>query len=309
MVDNQQYILLLGGFGFIGTNILKYIDNHKLGYRVITFDRYVQHPQGLTFDCVDRSYSGDFSDESIFKLIFSQNSIDIVVHCISTTVPVGIQSTRYDVESNLLPTIKLLDVMNSFGVFRIVFLSSGGAVYGDGRKIHSEEDAVFPKSSYGVVKVAIEKTLFQYAFTTGLKPLIIRLSNPYGRYHSSNRQGIVNIALKKAAKGEKLIVWGDGSATKDYIFIDDFCGMLFEMISKSVWMNVINVGSGYLYSVNDILNEVKKLFPGFSWEYHPANKTDVSYLCLNLDRLRTYTQIPPHKLEEILPILAGVSHD
>lgn len=190
--------LLLGAYGFIGTNLMKYIDSVGLGYKVIAFDRYQNHPMGISFQCVDVSYSGDFSDESVIETIFAKHSIDLVIHRISTTIPIGGQNAIYDIESNLLPTIKLLDIMGKYHCKKIVFISSGGAVYGDGREPHSERDAVYPKSSYGVVKVAIEKYLFQYALGAGIKPFVLRLSNPYGRYHYSMKQGIVNVALNKA---------------------------------------------------------------------------------------------------------------
>lgn len=282
---------------------MKYIDSRGLNYKVITFDKFEKHPKGLSFECVEKSYSGDFADELLLDDIFTDNKIDMVIHCISTTIPAGGQSARYDVESNLIPTIQLLDIMGKYNCNKIVFVSSGGAVYGDGREPHSERDAVYPKSSYGVVKVAIEKYLFQYASGAGIKPLVLRLSNPYGRYHYSMKQGIVNVALNKARQKESFVVYGDGTATKDYVFVEDFCKGLFELIEKEVWSQVINFGSGYLYSVNEILAEIKKIYPDFIWEYKPENKNDVSYLALDLTKLRQYIEYSPRRVEEVISIL------
>lgn len=299
----MRTVLILGAYGFIGTNLMKYIDKEGLDYKAITFDRFENHPMGHSFRCVDASYAGDFSDESVMEVIFSKHKIDIVVHCISTTIPTGGQNARYDIESNLLPTVKMLDVMEKYHCQKIVFISSGGAVYGDGKELHSEQDAVYPKSSYGVVKVAIEKFLFQYASTAGLQPLVLRLSNPFGKYHCSMKQGIVNVALSKARQKEPFVVYGDGSATKDYIFVEDFCRGLFDLMGKNVWSEVINFGSGYLYSVNEILAEIKKLYPGFVWEYKPENKNDVSYLALDLTKLHQYLDYTPKRLEEVIAAL------
>lgn len=293
-------ILVLGAYGFIGTNIMKYIDNSGQDCKVIAFDRFGSHPMGISFRCVEASYAGDFSDESVMDGIFAKHPIDLVIHCISTTIPAGVQSARYDMESNLLPTIKLLDVMVNHNCKKIVFVSSGGAVYGEGKTPHAEKDAVYPKSSYGVVKVAIEKCLFQYAFGMGLKPLVLRLSNPYGKYHYSMKQGIVNVALEKAKRGETLVVYGDGTATKDYVFVEDFCKGLFELVEKGIWTQVVNFGSGYLYSVNEILAEIKKYFPDFSWRYEQVNKNDVSYLALDLTKLRGYLDYHPRHLEDVI---------
>ena len=302
--DMSNRVLLLGAYGFLGTNLMKFIDCKGLNYKVVTFDKFEKHTEGLSFDCVDASYVGDFADELLLDDIFSNHKIDLVIHCISTTIPVGGQSARYDVESNLLPTIKLLDIMVKHRCLKIVFVSSGGAVYGEGRGTHSENEAVYPKSSYGVVKVAIEKCLFQYAFGKGMKPLVLRLSNPYGRYHYSMRQGIVNVALEQARRGETFVVYGDGSATKDYIFVEDFCKGMFDLVKKEVWLQVINFGSGYLYSVNEILEEIKKQYPDFKWRYDQANKNDVSYLALDITKLRSYLDYHPRRLEEVMAEMA-----
>ena len=188
---------------------------------------------------------------------------------------------------------------------KIVFVSSGGAVYGEGSCKHSETEAVYPKSSYGVVKVAIEKCLFQYAFGKEIRPLILRLSNPYGRYHYSKRQGIVNVALEQAKRGEVFVVYGDGSATKDYVFVEDFCKGLFELVKKEVWLQVINFGSGYLYSVNEILYEIKKHYPEFKWRYDQANKNDVSFFALDIKKLRSYLEYHPRRLEDVMADLVS----
>lgn len=280
-------ILLLGAYGFLGTNIIKRIDKDLADqYRVITFDKFSSHPSGVTFKSVVRSYAGDFSDEKLMDSIFSENQIDSVFHCISTTVPASAFNARYDIESNLVPTIGLLEIMLMHGVKELVYISSGGAIYGSSAdRKHQENDDVFPISSYGVVKLAIEKYLMQYAELYGLRPLVLRLSNPYGPWHYSMKQGVCNIALDKALKGEPMQVWGDGSACKDYIYVEDFSDILFKLISKGIHTEVINLGSGEIKSVNDILAAIKRLIFGFEWTYTEASKLDVSRFELDTRKL------------------------
>ena len=161
----MKTVLVLGGFGFIGTNLLKYIDENCLDeYQVIVFDRLINHPHHIECKCVKKIYAGDFSNEINLELIFKENKIDLVIHLLSSTVPATSCNAQYDVESNLIPTLKLLAIMDRQGVRDILYFSSGGAIYGDFlQKVHNEEDAVYPKSSYGVVKLAIEKYLLSYA--------------------------------------------------------------------------------------------------------------------------------------------------
>lgn len=284
----MKTILIIGGYGFLGTNILKHIeDNLKEKYRVIVIDRFSENRDGLVLDCVQKSYTGDFSDSDFIERVFSENRIELVIHSLSTTVPALSFNARYDVETNLLPTLELLNCMVRHGVREIVYISSGGAVYGDSRGVpHKESDDVFPISSYGVVKLAIEKYLMQYARQYGLKPLILRLSNPFGPYHHSMQQGICNVAIDTALAGKPLTVWGNGMTRKDYIYVGDFLNILFLLVQKEAYGEVFNVGSGQLASVNEILSIVKKRVPGFVWTYSDSMLNDVSQFELDTSKLK-----------------------
>lgn len=283
-------ILLLGGFGFIGTNILKYAEQLDADYRMIVFDRFPKHLDNIQFDRVDKVYAGDFSDEYLLDKIFTENNINVVLHSLSASVPSSSVDNIFDLKFNVIPTITLLNVMKKHGVMDIVFISSGGAVYGDNsvhENGHCEADVLFPKSAYGVSKLVIEKYLFLYSNLYGFRVLIARLSNPYGPYHYSQKQGIINIAIEKAIKGEKLEIWGDGNGRKDYIYITDFCKILFLIIEKGQFQyDVLNIGSGTLLSVNEIAKTIKEnIVPSFEWEYRPTNNLDVKSFKLDLNKL------------------------
>lgn len=284
----MKKILMLGGFGFISTNILKYIDeNYAEEYEVIIFDRIMEHPKGVKFNCVKKVYAGDFSDETNLIQIFNENKINIVMHFLSSTVPATSSNAQYDVESNLIATLKLLGIMDKFGVKDIVYMSSGGAIYGDYlMKVHNEEDAVYPKSSYGVVKLAIEKYLLSYSELYEFNSLILRLSNPYGPYHYNNKQGIINIAIRKALAGEKVQIWGSGDGIKDYIYIEDVCSIIFRLIENGVETEVYNVAAGSAHSVNEIVEGIKEFVPSCQWEYVNALHSDVQSFELDITKLR-----------------------
>ena len=285
-------VLLLGGFGFIGTNILKFAETLSSDYRMIVFDRFPNHLDNIQFSRVDKVYAGDFSDEYLLNKIFVENHIDVVLHSLSASVPSSSVDNIFDLKFNVIPTITLLNVMKAHDVKNIVFISSGGAVYGDNTVNgdgHSEDDVLFPKSAYGVSKLVIEKYLYLYSNLYGFKVLITRLSNPYGPYHYSQKQGVVNIAIEKAMRGEKLEIWGDGNGKKDYIFITDFCKILYALIdSASYQYEVLNIGSESLLSVNEIAETIKnKLVSTFEWDYRQVNNLDVSSFKLNLSKLHS----------------------
>jgi UDP-glucose 4-epimerase len=286
----MKTVLVLGGFGFLGTNIIKMIDDSfAQSYQVVVLDRLLTHPSGERFNCVKKVYVGDFSDESLLKSIFKENDIDLVIHSLSTTIPLGTNNARFDIETNLVPTIKLLDSMLEHRVDDIVFISSGGAIYGNSYGgAHKENENTFPISSYGVVKLTVEKFMMHYAAYYGLKPLVLRLSNPYGPYHYSMKQGLINVALATALGNERFVVWGDGTAEKDYIYVRDFVSVMFQLVEKGIHSEVINVGSGQVASVNRILGEIKQMVPSFSWEYKDASKLDVSHFELDTTLLSSY---------------------
>lgn len=286
-------ILLLGSFGFIGTNIIKYIDLHCNDVNVVAFDRFTNHiDRNVTFDSVKNVYAGDFSDEYLLDKVFKENQIDLVIHSLSASVPSSSQDNGFDIKFNVLPTIGLLNQMVAHGVKKIVFISSGGAIYGDhyvDKAGHSEEEVLFPKSAYGVSKLVIEKYLYLYGVQHGVRSLVLRLSNPYGPYHYSQKQGIINIALERAMDGKPFEIWGDGEGRKDYIYIEDFCAVLFKIMEN--WKEqytVVNVGSGQLLSVNEIVEVLKNSFNnGFGWTYKKANLLDVQEFRLNLSRQKS----------------------
>ena len=285
-MSEKKKILILGGFGFIGTNILKYIDNHLSNvYECIVFDRTMHHPYGVGISCITKIYTGDFSDSQLIERIFSENQIDIVIHSLSTTIPVDSQNARYDVESNLLPTLDVLNNMVKYQVKNIVYLSSGGAVYGSAPTKHSENDNVSPISSYGVVKLAIEKYILQYSQLFGIQPLILRLSNPYGPYHFNRKQGVINVAVRKALLGETLQIWGDGNARKDYIYILDFVKILFTLLQAQQYCGVINIASGTTTSINEIVQEIQQANLPIQVEYTDTKQLDVTNFELDIAKL------------------------
>ena len=298
MEKKMKTVLLLGGFGFLGTNVMKFVDAHmdmrdkfslphlSQQYRFIVFDKFAQHPCGVHFDCVGKTYAGDFTDSHLLEHIFSDNTIDMVIHSLSTTIPVSTSSAKYDVETNLLPTLDVLGLMVKYGVKDIVFFSTGGAIYGTrDNKPHIESDAVYPVSSYGVIKLAIEKYIMQYAQLYELRPLIVRISNPYGPYHYSMKQGVINVAIAKAIQKEFIEIWGDGNDKKDYIYVEDFVDILFKLIANNVYNEVINVGSGQLLSVNEIVEYVKQYEPNFESIHKESQQHDASHFELDTTKL------------------------
>jgi UDP-glucose 4-epimerase len=276
-------ILLLGGNGFIGSHLQDRL--LAWGHRVSVFDRaYEKWRQPLEGV---RYFIGSFEDSSL--LYESMLGVDIVVHLISTTVPsTSALNPVADIEGNLINTVKLLDVLKKTEVTRLVYFSSGGAVYGIPNLLPVKEDArPEPISSYGIVKLAIEKYIQAYARTNGFSFLILRPSNPYGpRQGHEGLQGAVSTFLYRVLNKQPVVIWGDGSVVRDYIHVDDLAEFFVGSINNNL-SGIFNVGAGEGHSLNDILQVLTESGVGeVRVEYREGRDFDVPEIVLDTEKAR-----------------------
>jgi UDP-glucose 4-epimerase len=246
--------LVYGGNGFIGSHLVDSLIND--GHRVRVLDRYPEKHRAPLPNV--EYYRATFGDTAI--IAEALKDVDIVYHIASTTVPsTSNEDPISDIESNLVGTVRLLNLMVKTGIKRLVFLSSGGTVYGntDVTAI-SEEHPLKPICSYGVVKLAIENYLNMYKELYGLLPIILRPSNAYGpRQGHIGTQGFIFSLLSKVKEREPLIVWGDGSVVRDYVYVEDLV-RLCSLAGSSELTGTFNASSGYGYSVSEVIDVILK---------------------------------------------------
>lgn len=281
----KKNILILGGFGFIGSNIIEALLDTNL-FNVIVFEFKGVKSKFANYVKV---YHGDFNNENDLADVFKSNKIDIVIHLVSTTVPADSNDNiEYDINSNLIGTIRLLNLMVQYGVPEIVFLSSGGTVYGEILESRAtEEHSTYPISSHGIVKLAIEKYLYLYSRLHNISYLILRVSNPYGEYHNSDKQGFINVVIKRILQNQKITIWGDGSIVRDFIYVKDLAYVITRLIKMNISNQVINVGTGKGYSIKEILGYIIENHPTGEIEYRPARTYDIQKIILNTDKLNS----------------------
>lgn len=279
--------LVLGGAGFIGSHLAEAL--LRAGHFVRVFDRpNLILPSVLTgARCFERC-DGDFVNEH--DLAKGLRDCDVVFHLVSTTLPKSSnENPIYDVATNVIGTLHLLEIARRSGVRKVVFISSGGTVYGIPRKIPvSESHSTDPLVSYGISKLAIEKYLHLYYSLHGLDYAVLRVANPYGeRQRVTAAQGAVAVFLHKALTGEVIEIWGDGTATRDYIYVADVIEAFLRILSHDGEPRVFNVGSGQGRSLNDLLSAIEDLL-GRSVEkrYLSARKFDVPASVLDINRAR-----------------------
>ena len=276
-------ILVLGGNGFIGSHLVKALASN--GWNVRVFNRPQQQLEPPLHG-VNYRYA-DFADSVIVAEALVD--VDIVIHLISTTVPATANLDPVaDIQGNLISTVNLLQQMREIGVKRLVYMSSGGTVYGNAKTIPiSEEQARAPLSSYGIVKVAIENYIAMFSALYGLQPLILRASNPYGPSQGHlGVQGVIPTFFQRIIAGEEIRIWGDGSTVRDYLYISDLISFLVKAIQKDL-TGIYNVGSGEGASLQDILVLIEKISGRqANVKYLPSRGFDVQKVILNINKAR-----------------------
>lgn len=275
--------LVIGGNGFIGSHLVEGL--RARGARVRVLD---PGPARGDVDWQGVEYQqGDYSDPA--TAAGSLADVDIVFHLASTTVPAtSNQDPARDVSTNLLGTLTLLDAMRARGIRRLLFLSSGGTVYGNPDILPvPEHHPLRPISSYGVVKVAIEGYLHVYRHMGVLDPVVLRPSNPYGpRQSSSGGQGVIAAALAHAARGTPMPLWGDGTVVRDYLYIDDLVALAIDA-AMSGRCGVFNAGSGEGHSLNAIIAAVEAVTARpLALDRKPSRGFDVREVVLDISAAR-----------------------
>lgn len=227
---------------------------------------------------------GDLSNEKAVREVL-QNA-EVVYHFISSTVPGDIADESGELIQNVVQTLRLLKLCVQAKVRRIVFISSA-SVYGIQTKLPIPETALTdPISSHGIHKLTIEKYLQLYKYQHGLDCKIMRLSNPYGPGQSvTGRQGFIAIAIGKILAGEAILIRGDGSTVRDYIYNSDVAETLHLLGSCQVDECVFNVGNGQGYTLNQVISIMEKLTgKSIKIEYTVSRFVDIPASVLDVTR-------------------------
>ena len=295
-------ILFIGGAGFIGSNIISnLVQNGGKNIFVLEPDFASLH---RLVDIPVAVYRGELCNLDEMKTIILENRIDTVVHLVSTLIP-GSSFDDYQREfTNVLyPSVRLMEFCSEQNV-KFVYFSSGGTIYGDrkGEVIpFKEEEPMAPISFYGWSKQMMENSILFMHRTQKLRYIIIRPSNPYGKGQDLHgKQGLIAVALGKMLSGEPILVWGDGNAVRDYIYIDDLGKAVADVLSdESIENETINIGSGIGYSVNDIIKTLQSVADeDVKVENVAARPVDVSSVVLDINKLNHLISFCPLDIKE-----------
>lgn len=308
--------LVLGGCGFLGSVVVRHLVGQGWHVRVLDKEGVDTARLFSVLPSLEMMY-GDFMNGG--DLERALEGMPTVLHFIGTTIPQSsMNDIHFDIETNLLPTIRLLELMRTRPRQRLVYASSGGTVYGIAPQPTplKENSLTDPISSYGISKLSIEKYIRLFGYNYGLPYSILRFANPYGASQQTTRpQGAVGVFLHKIMQDEEISIWGDGSVIRDYIYEEDVAlavEAVLDAADKS--SGIYNVGTGKGTSLNELLEIIRRVSGREGRVCHdPSRSFDVPYNVLDISKIALETGwTPRYSLEEgVRKMLSGrkLAHD
>jgi UDP-glucose 4-epimerase len=245
--------IIFGGNGFIGSHLAESLV--KRGYRIKVFDTFQSGTANLSgiLDKIEIIEGNFLNKNDVSRAV---EGTDFVFHYVSTTNPAtSVDDPVFDIETNVAGSVRLFQAAVRAGVKKVIFPSSGGTIYGKtlGEPLR-ESSPLNPVNPYAISKLAIERYLDYFNQSSGLEYLILRYSNPYGeRQNPYAKQGVIPIFLNKIKNNEKPVIYGDGSAIRDYIYIKDAVDATVSVFESRTHERVFNIGSGIETSLNQLI--------------------------------------------------------
>lgn len=290
-MNEPSGIMVLGANGFVGQHLIK---------------RLVRDSYTLIY-AIDHGFRGITDTSDISSVICHQSTIDNpellhellpkcgwLIHLAWGSIPsASTLGPVFEAKTNLLPTLGLLEILQQYSHINVLFLSTGGAIYGDTlADLFSETIPPAALSFYAAGKAAVEQFITAWVVQQQRRAIILRPANLYGPGQLAKPGfGIVPTWLQLLQAGAPLEIWGDGGIVRDYLYIDDFIELLAMVINKPNWgknCNIYNVGSEIGVSLNELSTAMSQV-TGFKLQriYHPARAVDVRHVVLNCKSLKT----------------------
>jgi UDP-glucose 4-epimerase len=272
-------IIVTGGAGFIGSNIVDALI--KEGHKVAVVDN-LSTGREENVNASAQFFNADITDAEALENVFQNFRPEVIFHVAAQIdVRKSVDDPAFDAETNVIGSVNLFKLAVNYGVRRIVYSSTGGALYGEPKTLPAaEETPIEPLSPYGVAKYCVENYLNYFKRLYGLERVILRYANVYGpRQDPLGEAGVVAIFTGKILKGEKPVIYGDGTQTRDYVYVDDV--VRANLIALAGKEGVYNIGTGIETSVNDLVNVFAKVLQAeISPQYTQARKGEVHRISL-----------------------------
>ena len=278
-------ILVTGGNGFIGSALVVSLLAKGHQVTVVTYSNVIQlkpHENLLI-------KIGDYADLKFMDEYLP--GMDCLIHLAYTTVPENsVKDPVFDIDSNVISSLRLIEGMHKNFVKKLIFVSSGGVIYGENNSIISENSELRPISSYGISKYILEKNIELLSQQLEIQSCILRIANAYGPgQHAKRNQGVINIWSDNIRNEKEINLIGTGDLIRDFIHIDDVVSAFHKVLEKNV-TGTFNIGTGVGTNLNRILNLLEEAIGKKALiKYIPDRGFDVSSNILSTDLFRNKT--------------------
>jgi UDP-glucose 4-epimerase len=264
-------VLVTGGAGFIGSHIVDMLIGE--GHDVIVVDN-LSTGKEENLNPEARFYKLDIQDPSLEDIFKKENPEYVSHQAAQIDVRRSVTDPVLDAKINILGTINLLEKCVSYKVKKVVFASSGGAIYGEQEIFPAPEiHPMRPVSPYGITKLAAEHYLRYYKATYGLDYVSLRYANVYGpRQDPFGEAGVVAIFIHKMLDGDQPIINGDGEQTRDFVYVEDVARANILALKSNTDERVFNIGTGIETSVNQIFYNLREIIDPSIREVHGPPK-------------------------------------
>jgi UDP-glucose 4-epimerase len=246
----MRNILITGGLGFIGTNLASFLDRSE--YNVVLLDNLsASSPYNTDSLSGFKRVQIDVRDETSLTKAFYD--IDVVVHlAASGNVVDSVHDPRTNFSTNVIGTLSVLNAARENKVGRVIFASTGGAIMGNTHPPVSELSLPAPVSPYGASKLAGEAYCQAFSKSYGIEVVALRFANVYGPF-SWHKKGAVTNFIKSAITGKPLVIFGDGTSTRDYLYVEDLCRGIEKAINyKLSGFELFHLATGMEVNVTDL---------------------------------------------------------
>jgi UDP-glucose 4-epimerase len=273
-VSVSDGILVTGGAGFVGATLVRRLVTS--GYQVRVIDNLstgdAEHLAGVDAELV----KGDIRDPAAMD--DALKGMSAIVHLAAAGSVIGsVQDPEMNFEVNVLGTFRVLDAARRAGIERVVQASTGGALIGDATPPVNEKSLPKPISPYGASKLAGEGYAHAFAKTYGVRTVAIRFGNVYGPW-CARKRGVINLFFESIHSGVPLVIYGDGSASRDYVHVDDISNALQLGLEKDVpGGTVLHAASGVETPVKDLADLCRQAagVPDHPIEFRPKRAGEV----------------------------------
>jgi UDP-glucose 4-epimerase len=263
-------IMLTGGAGFIGSHIADFFI--KEGHQVIIIDN-LSTGKKANLNPAASFYHLDIRDQGLEE-VFDREKPDILTHhAAQVSVRDSVTDPIHDLEINIRGTVHLLELSRKYDVKKIIFASSGGAIYGEQDYFPADEKhPLRPLSPYGVAKLTGESYLYYYQQNFDLPYVALRYANVYGpRQDPLGEAGVIAIFSQSMLTGKHPIINGTGEQTRDYVYVEDVARINLLALHGDI-KGTFNVGTGKETTVNYLFTKIQSLTHARAPEVHGESK-------------------------------------